>query len=97
LRYSFFSDCGSIGSISTVVPGIPLVFFNHLSLSLSLSLGKCSLGFCREIEGGSDKGLFGIVVVLAVQSAFRLKIYQNKVFFIKKLFLILAHQNDLKT
>jgi hypothetical protein len=66
-------------------------------LSLSLSLGKCSLGFCREIEGGSDKGLFGIVVVLAVQSAFRLKIYQNKVFFIKKLFLILAHQNDLKT
>ena len=67
------------------------------SLSLSLSIGKCSLGFCREIEGGSDKGLFGIVVVLAVQSAFRLKIYQNKVFFIKKIFLILAHQNDLKT
>jgi hypothetical protein len=84
LRYSFFSDCGSIGSISTVVPGIPLVFFNHLSLSLSL--GKCSLGFCREIEGGSDKGLFRIVVVLAVQSAFRLKIYQNKVFFIKNYF-----------
>jgi hypothetical protein len=37
------------------------------------------------------------VVVVAVQSVFRLEIHQNKGFFIfKKLFLTSAHQNDLK-
>jgi hypothetical protein len=37
------------------------------------------------------------VVAVAVQNIFRLEIYQNKKFFIlKNLFLISAHQNDLK-
>ena len=39
-----------------------------------------------------------IVITVAVQSVFRLEIHQNEIFFIfKKLFLISAHQNDLKT
>jgi len=37
---------------------------------------------------------FGCVVAVAFQSAFRLEIYQNNIFF--KIFLILSHQNDLK-
>jgi len=44
-----------------------------------------------------NNDLFGIVVMVAVQSAFRLEIHQNIVFFLKKLFLTLAHQNDQKT
>jgi len=44
------------------------------------------------------KDLFEIVVTVAVQNTFCLKIYQNNIYFIfKKLFLISAHQNDLKT
>jgi hypothetical protein len=35
--------------------------------------------------------------VIAFQNIFRLKIYQNNIFFIlKKLFLTLIHQNNLK-
>jgi hypothetical protein len=34
------------------------------------------------------------VVAVAVQNIFRLEIYQNKI--LKNLFLISAHQNDLK-
>jgi hypothetical protein len=42
--------------------------------------------------------MFEIVAAIAVQNAFHLEIYQNNIFFIfKKLFLISAHQNDLKT
>jgi len=38
------------------------------------------------------------VVAVALQSVLYLKIHQNNIFFIfKKLFLISAHQNDLKT
>jgi hypothetical protein len=45
-----------------------------------------------------DTGLFGIVVAVAVQNTFRLEMHQNDIFFIfKKLFLISAHQNNLKT
>jgi hypothetical protein len=39
------------------------------------------------------KGVFGILVAIVVQSAFRFEIYQNK----KNLFLTSAHQNDSKT
>jgi hypothetical protein len=39
-----------------------------------------------------------IVITVAVQSVFRLEMHQNKKNFIfKKLFLISAHQNNLKT
>ena len=39
-----------------------------------------------------------IVITVAVQSVFRLKMHQNeKIFIFKKLFLISAHQNALKT
>ena len=39
----------------------------------------------------------GSVVVIAFQSSFRSEMYQNNIFFIfKKLFLILAYQNDMK-
>jgi hypothetical protein len=42
--------------------------------------------------------VFGSVVAVAFQSVFHLDMYQNNIFFIfKKLFLTLAHQNDLKT
>jgi hypothetical protein len=37
------------------------------------------------------------VVVYAFQSAFYLEMYQNIFFIFLKLFLISAHQNDLKT
>jgi hypothetical protein len=38
------------------------------------------------------------VIVVAFQSFFYSEKYQNNIFFIfKKLFLILPHQNDLKT
>jgi hypothetical protein len=38
------------------------------------------------------------VVAVAFQSVFYLEMHQNNIFFIfKKLFLISAHQNDLKT
>jgi hypothetical protein len=38
------------------------------------------------------------VVAVAFQNAFHSEIHQNNIFFIlKKLFLTLAHQNDLKT
>jgi hypothetical protein len=38
------------------------------------------------------------VVAVAIQSAFHLEMHQNNVFsFFKNYFLILAHQNDLKT
>jgi len=38
------------------------------------------------------------IVAVAFQSAFYLEMHQNNIFFIfKKLFLISAHQNDLKT
>jgi len=45
-----------------------------------------------------DTGLFGIVVAVAVQSAFRLEMHQNDIFFLffKKSFLISAYQNNLK-
>jgi len=40
----------------------------------------------------------GCVVAVAFQSVFYLKMHQNNIFFIlKKLFLISAHQDDLKT
>jgi hypothetical protein len=42
--------------------------------------------------------VFGSAVAVAVQSVFHLEMHQNNIFFIfKKLFLILAYQNDLKT
>jgi hypothetical protein len=41
--------------------------------------------------------MFGIVVAMAVQSVFRLKIHQNKFFIFKKLFLMLTVQNNTKT
>jgi hypothetical protein len=41
--------------------------------------------------------MFGIVIAVAVQSAFRLQMHQDNVFFLKKLFLISVHQNDPKT
>jgi hypothetical protein len=41
--------------------------------------------------------MFGSVVMVAFQSAFYSEMYQNNIFiFLKKLFLISAHQNDLK-
>ena len=41
--------------------------------------------------------LFGSVVVVAFQSAFRVEMYQNDIFFIfLKLFLRSAHQNNPK-
>jgi hypothetical protein len=41
--------------------------------------------------------LFDSVVAVAFQITFRVKMYANNVFFIfKKLFLISAHQNDMK-
>jgi hypothetical protein len=44
------------------------------------------------------KGLFGIVIVVTVQNAFRLEMHQNEVFsFLKKSFLTSAHQNNMKT
>jgi hypothetical protein len=44
------------------------------------------------------KGLFGNVVAVAFQIAFRVEIHANDVFlFFKKSFFTSAHQNDLKT
>jgi hypothetical protein len=44
-----------------------------------------------------ELSVFGIVVVVAVQSAFYLEMHQNEVFsFFLKLFLISIQQNDLK-
>jgi hypothetical protein len=44
-----------------------------------------------------DLCLFGCMVAIAFQSAFRVEMHQNDVFFIKKkLFLRSAHQNDPK-
>jgi hypothetical protein len=40
--------------------------------------------------------VFGSVVAIVFQSVFHLKMHQNN-FFFKKLFLTLAHQNDIKT
>ena len=41
--------------------------------------------------------MFGNVVAVVFKNAFRVKIYQNDIFFIfLKLFLRLAHQNNLK-
>jgi hypothetical protein len=41
--------------------------------------------------------MFGSVVVVVFQRVFRSKIYQNIIFFyLKKLFLTTAHQNDPK-
>ena len=40
--------------------------------------------------------MFGSVIAVTFQSAFYLEINQN-IFLLKKLFLILTHQNDLKT
>jgi hypothetical protein len=41
--------------------------------------------------------VFGSVVVIAFQNAFRLEMHQNDFFlFLKKLFLKSAHQNDPK-
>jgi hypothetical protein len=41
--------------------------------------------------------MFGIVVAMAVQSVFCLKIHQNNFFILKKLFLIITVQNNIKT
>ena len=42
--------------------------------------------------------MFGNVVVIVFQSVFHLKMHRNDIFYIfLKIFLILAHQNDLKT
>jgi hypothetical protein len=35
--------------------------------------------------------------MVVIQNAFRLEMYQNNVFFLKKLFLKSAHQNNPKT
>jgi hypothetical protein len=43
------------------------------------------------------KGLFGIVIAVMVQNAFRLEMHQNEVFFFLKSFLTSAHQNNMKT
>jgi hypothetical protein len=43
------------------------------------------------------KGLFEIVVTVAVQSACHLEMHQINFFIFLKLFLTSAHQNDLKT
>jgi hypothetical protein len=59
---------------------------------LILPLGR-STRVCLAI-----KGLFGSVVAVAFQIAFRAKMHANDVFFIfLKSFLTSAHQNDLKT
>ena len=43
-------------------------------------------------------GVFGSMIAVAFESAFRLEIRQNNIFFIfLKLFLTSAHQNNLKT
>jgi hypothetical protein len=39
----------------------------------------------------------GSVVAVAFQNAFYLEMHQNIFFIFKKIFLISAHQNDLKT
>jgi len=45
-----------------------------------------------------DWRVFESVVVVVFQSTFRLEMHQNVIFFIfKKLFLILAHENNMKT
>jgi len=43
--------------------------------------------------------MFESVVVVVFQSVLHSEMYQNNIYFLffKKLFLILAHQNDLKT
>jgi len=63
---------------------------------LKINFSKCDV---QQVYVFIDiLGLFGIVVAITVQSAFRLKIHQDDIFFIlKKSFLISAHQNDLKT
>jgi hypothetical protein len=40
--------------------------------------------------------VFGSVVMVAFQIAFHAEIHANDVFFLKKSFLISAHQNDTK-
>jgi hypothetical protein len=42
-------------------------------------------------------GLFWIVVVVAVQNAFRLEMHQNEFFYFLKSFLTITHQNNMKT
>jgi hypothetical protein len=42
------------------------------------------------------RNVFGSVIAGAFQIIFRAKIYANDFFIFKKLFLISAHQNDLK-
>jgi len=45
----------------------------------------------------NTQSVFGSVVAVVFQNIFHSKMYQNNIFFIfKKLFLISAHQNDLK-
>jgi hypothetical protein len=41
--------------------------------------------------------VFGSVVAVVFQSAFYLEMHQNIFFYFFKIFLILVHQNDLKT
>jgi hypothetical protein len=41
--------------------------------------------------------VFGSMGTVAFQSVFHPKMYQNNIFFKKKLFLTSAHQNNLKT
>jgi hypothetical protein len=42
--------------------------------------------------------MLGSIITIVFQNVFHSEIYQNNIFNIfKKLFLILAHQNDLKT
>jgi hypothetical protein len=75
------------------------------SLSAILSLNLESLVLQRPVWTShpvacltSRPGLFGSVVAVAFQIAFRVKMHVNDVFlFFLKSFLTSVHQNDLKT
>ena len=55
-------------------------------------------GVTRGFKAYFFQKMFGSVVMVVFQNAFHSEKYQNNIFFIfKKLFLISAHQNDLKT
>ena len=43
------------------------------------------LFLCRIVSNQFCLGMFGIMVAVAVQSAFRLEIHQNNIFFLKKI------------
>jgi hypothetical protein len=44
-----------------------------------------------------ETSFFGSVVVVVFQSVFYLEMYENNIFFKKKIFLTATYQNNLKT